>query len=416
MYNKVTRRLIHVSRPRLAHRAIISSNSNRPREPGRVIGAKCNRLAVLIAEKFRGKMTADSIVDHIEAVVKRAQRSQVPDEEIISRLDLWINQIDERRRDFSRQHAALNALRNHISAHPDLPFGFLRRFSSWVTDHWAFASTTFALVAATIVRVAYNTYYSEFGLTPEEAGVDSTRMLIGSVPGILLFVLLASMIVALAFLPALSVLEGRTARLFHGVSGHQSRRDLVWFLVCTVVVCIVAVLLAESHYDYLSKLFPGNNVVSNSVGSELREPHIFVLEGTLVAVAIAFRKQRMGLRPYVVFSARSYLTGVVSVMPTVLMIMLLALPNVAEGQARSVRGGQDLRPATVLGRIPLLDIRVTRVTIEQWPLKTLPPTGCYFVIGTGETTTIIYDVHGKKSYRLPKGQLVLSAAENQSRC
>jgi hypothetical protein len=130
--------------------------------------------------------------------------------------------------------------------------------------------------------------------------------------------------------------------------------------------------------------------------------------------------RRRGVRPYVLIHARSYLAAAIGIAPTILVLVFVFLPLVAGARGDSLRKGNAVRPAVFLG-VPVLDVRaplvtvVPRVNADKSP-SLLPLTGCYFLIGTGDAATIIYDANDKRLYRLPKAELVFSLRPEQSHC
>jgi hypothetical protein len=286
----------------------------------------------------------------------------------------------------------------------------LRRLAEWVIDHWAVASTVLAVVAAAIARIAYAQYYGAFDLSPEEAGVDTTRVLAGSVPGVVLAVLLLSVCVAVLATPLLAVQDATRARIDHGPHGRQRTRDLVVF----IIACPIPVLVA-----YYVTVHAGDLLLRAPV-DEFEDPiyvaaAVAAVSGALGALAgvtpwtvvLAFRNWRRKVRPVVALTGRSYLLTAVLAVPSFLALVFLLLPVAARSRAGDILAGQPVGSVTVFGA-PALDVHAPRVRLLKAPTE-LDTTACYTLIATSDSGITLYAPDVDRIYRVPRDELIVSA-------
>lgn len=85
-------------------------------------------------------------------------------------------------------------------------------------------------------------YYRFSGLTPEDAGVHSMRLLSRSEPGVVMLVPVGALLLAAASTPGNAVVDARRRRLVEGL-GPQDAGAATRFFASSVIVLVVLVYL-----------------------------------------------------------------------------------------------------------------------------------------------------------------------------
>jgi len=386
-------------------------------EPPDPLAPSIPPVVQLIVEHFGDVTDEDEIARKVREAVDRARDQSRSDADILDRLHAWSARIEDWQIEYRRTTPALVGLRQWLLHRPGKPWSVnLRRLAEWVIDHWAVASTVLAVVAAAIARIAYAQYYGVFDLSPEEAGVDTTRVLAGSVPGVVIAVLLLSAVVAVLATPLLAVQDATRARIEHGVHGRQRTRDVYVF----VVTCPIPILVA--FYVFMH----GDDLLGRAPVDEYEDsPFVFAAVGALagaigslawltpLTIFLAVRNWRRKLSPVVALTGRSYLLTAVLAVPTFLALVFLLLPVAARSRAGDILDGQSVGSVTLLDA-PALDVHAPHVTLLKAPPE-LDAGACYTLIATSDAGIALYDPTAGRIYRVARDEVIVSA-DVQGRC
>lgn len=381
----------------------------------------CAELAGRLS-RFKGPSTQERLLEAIRRATKRASSRGATPEMLTRVLEDWLTNSDRYRAECGSQGTALTVLAIHLGHEVERPWR--RRavvVAQWLTEHWTAASAVTVVVSAAAARLAYNRFYGFFGLTPEDVGVDTYRILAGTAPGVVLLTGVLCVGFAFASLPVTALRSAVRQRRVNAAS-QQSPLDVVVVLAATasLVVAVPAALyygssvLLAAFLDAgvtsdLGALYLG--AVTGGVGGLLGS---FLALGIRHA-AVAFGMSRRGVRPYVMLERSSFVTSALGAVPTVLALVLLALPVNAGGRAADVRRGEPVAQAALLG-VPLIGFSVPQVGVVTDRTNSLPRDVCLMLLGQDDQTTKLYDVSAGSVYRVPNGDVVLATGVLATAC
>jgi hypothetical protein len=368
------------------------------------------RIVVLLLEHFGDETDEEKIAAKVREAIGRARDHQRDDADIDDRLGSWSARIGDWREEYRKTGPALVGLSQWVLHRPGKPWWVnLGRLAEWVIDHWAASSAILAVVAAAIARIAYAQYYGVFDLSPEDAGVDTTRVLTGSVPGVLLAVVLLSAFVAVVITPLLAVQDATRARIEHGVHGRQRKRDVYLFLATCLIPFLVAAYVLMNAEDLILRApvdeYEESLFVFTAVGAAFGA--LFSLFWvTPLSIGLAIRARCRKLSPVVAPSGRSYLLTAVLAVPTFLTLVFLLLPAAARSRAGDVLDGLSVDSVAVFGA-PALDVHAPQVTLVKAPPE-LVTGACYTLIASSDSGVTLYDPGAGRIYRVAQDQVVVS--------
>jgi hypothetical protein len=337
------------------------------------IGQEISQLAALINANFRGsKREKAKLADRLTRVVSQASPQNVePDS--LARLQTWRERLQERRRECKSVSAALADIKAYLKYRPSKPIiEILQRYAAWLIDHWAVSSAGLGLIAAAIITVSYANYFVVFNVGPEEASFDSTRMLTGSLPGLLVLLVILTGLTTLLYLPLTAVNAAWRSRLVEGADGHQSSSDAKWFVAYALLALVGVVwLFASGTFFEILELLPGPNSASLAYLGAVYGALGGLIGGgfgtTFKACITAIRGRRKRLRPFILIEKEAVGGLVLGNLAAVLVLVLVFLPLAATDRALRVLDGAGVDSIEFLG-LPLLDIRAVPVSVQKSPV------------------------------------------------
>lgn len=257
----------------------------------------------------------------------------------------------------------------------------------------------------------YNSFYGTFGLEPEDVGVTYARTIIRAAVGFLTLLLILGLALFLLVNPFKSGEAGRR-------SSSTAARWFAFAVVCvfTLAVYFMSGLLPDSYNQtgYHGRHTVLKTVVLIVLGSaSLLSVVLAVLRPrrwSQIVEAVRGRLWRVpngsrsGFKDIVVKSAPAILA--------VLLVAFVALPMAVGARlATNVKGGSLVVGYGLIPRL-VLDIEVIPVEVT-WigtpkPAE-LPSDSAFVLLGQANGTTVLYESIGRRVYRVPSSNLLLSS-------
>lgn len=389
------------------------------------------QTAQLICAQFKGRLTDQRIATQIKTAVERAKKRQIPTEELSARLQRWAGEVAEKRQDHRYQTAALRDLQTCLTYTPEADERY-RKIARWTFSHWTQATAIAAVGAVAILRVTYTQFFAPLGLSPEEAGYDSARILTGSLPGLLLLIAVTSAVYGIGALPlslvsaadhekAIATAQGADRRV---IRGKQSRAVVAWFIALSLTIYYLVGYLGFIRGGVARQLerIPLASDVSNVAYGALAGG-IAGLIGTCLGYTFragltAVMKARRKSKPYLLFNWKNFVASLVGAVPTIFVLTFILLALIARAEGQRVVSGGTMQPLHVAG-LPILDVRAPAVRLAHAPAE-LDKAACYRLLGQKDGNVLLFQLKNQQVdaslVRVPSGDVVISQPSGQQAC
>jgi hypothetical protein len=340
----------------------------------------------------------------IRKIINEAIGAGLDRDHVEEQVQSWNIQLGQRKPSWNSVDLALADLRRLLLGEQTYRGKFrhtLQRVAGWMFDHYVAVASLITILASGFYGLAYERFYQALDITPEQAGLSVTQILIHSAIGGLALVALTSLVVFVCLMPAVPVRDD--------IDSKKQKGD-------------VAKLGANIGLTLLALLFLAD--LNRYLGASWALLGFFAFISALVLLVTNIRIRLRwilvpipSLRPMAFKQDRYLALLVVIAIPIGLLVTAAITVHEANRLGEKAGNGEAVRDPELIG-MPFLGVRAEPALVS-WDASKPVGSGsprCMFYLGASNGSVILYDHRSTGTFQVPASTVTIELRRNMSSC
>jgi hypothetical protein len=340
----------------------------------------------------------------IRGIAADAFESGLSMEEVDAQIRAWDAQLPLRRSGWSTVDVALADLRRLLLGQETIRAKvrhLLQRIAGRFFQHYLAVASLVTVLASGFYGLAYERFYQALDITPEQAGLTVTQILIHSAIGGLALVILVSLAAFVVLMPAAPARDDPDSR---------SQRGTLKSLSTNVGLTLLALfVLAE---------------VALFIDASLKIVAVIGLWSLMVLLVTNIRLHRRwvvvpwpSLRPMVFKGDRYLVLLVAAAIPIGLVFTAVLTVSEADSLGEKASNGEAVRDPQIVG-MPFLGVRAEPAIVSWTSSDASSPEipRCMFYLGASNGSVVLYDHSSTGTFQVPGDNVTIELRRHMSSC